>query len=33
MIDKITNIANLIASIISLTTAIIAYKLAKKGDK
>lgn len=33
MIDEITSIANLISSILSLATAIIAYKLAKKGDK
>ncbi len=33
MIDELTSIANLISSILSLTTAIIAYKLAKKGGK
>ncbi len=33
MIDEITSIANLISSILSLLTAVIAYKLAKKGGK
>lgn len=33
MIDRFTTIANLISSILSLSTAIIAYKLAKKGGK
>ncbi len=34
MIDKVTTIANLLTAIISLTTTIIAYKLAKnsKGE-
>lgn len=31
MIEELTAIANLISSIIALATAIIAYKLAKKG--
>lgn len=33
MIEEITAVANLISSILALITAVIAYKLAKKGGK